>query len=89
LATSESQRPLRQAWAIPCFPAPGGDIQPGQMLAHGDARLPRAHHQGIDLGNLFSHFSILQAQLPTRSPELTAFRLFNCDELVKYYKTID
>ena len=66
-----------------------GNIQPGQMLAHGDARLPRADHQGIDLGYLFSHFSILQAQLPTRSPELTAFRLFNCDELVKYYKTID
>ena len=85
---------------IPASAAPGlgntllfqhqvGDIQPGQMLAHGDARLPRADHQGIDLGYLFSHFSILQAQLPTRSPELTAFRLFNCDELVKYYKTID
>jgi hypothetical protein len=33
-----------------------GDILPGQMLAHGDARLPRADHQGIDLGYLFSHF---------------------------------
>jgi hypothetical protein len=61
---------------------------PRQMLAHGDARLPRAYHQGIDLCNLFSHICVLQARLSGLSPGLTELRLFKCDELVNYYKTI-
>lgn len=64
LATSESQRPLRQASAMRFF----SSIQMRnavmrQMLAHGNTRLPRAYHQGIDLCNLLCHICVLQARL--------------------------